>query len=170
MFAHRLDQAGHRDDRPVGMRGQRLGMKAAATIDHDMHGQQGHASADMAVHHLQCTGGECGGHDRHHDQVDRAQHLFGRFGQAGRAVEDDALIIVQPVDQLAEPLLLVDRVEQMIQTAQRIVGTDQREARDGGLADQALGGNIAGKYGLCLVAMGAAAEQPGRGGLRVEVP
>ncbi|GAA3249527.1 hypothetical protein GCM10020258_03670 [Sphingomonas yabuuchiae] len=111
----------------------------------------------MAVHHLQRAGRERGGHDRHDDQVDGAQHLLGRLGQAGRAVQDHAVIIVQPVDQLAEPLLLLDRVEQMVQAAQRIIGADQRQAGNVGLADQSLGGDVAGEYGLCPVAARGAA-------------
>ncbi len=145
-------------------------MKAAAAIDHDMDGEQGHAAADMPVHHLQRAGGERGGDDRHHHQIDCAQHLFRRLGQSRRAVEDHAVIIVQSLDQLAQPLLLVDRVEEQVEPAQRIVGADQRQAGNIGLADQPFHRDVAREDRLGPVAGGGAAEQPGRGRLRIEVP
>ena len=64
--------------------------------------------------------------DRDDDQVGGAEHLLAGFGQAGRAVEDDAVIIAaQAFDQLGQPLLLVHFAEQMIETAQRRVGGDE---------------------------------------------
>ena len=83
------------------MRGDRLGMEFAAAVDHDMDGQQRHPAADMGVDDLQRAGRQRGGDDGHHDQIGGAQHLLGRLGQPRRAVEDDPVIIVEPVDQLA---------------------------------------------------------------------
>ena len=53
-----------------------------------------------------------GGDDRDDDQVGGAQHLLAGFGEARRAIEDDAVIILaQAVDQLGQPLLLVHLAE-----------------------------------------------------------
>ena len=112
------------------------------------------------------------GDDRDDDDVGGAQHLFAGFGEAGRAIEDDAVIIAaQRFDQPGEPLLLVHLAEEMIEPAQRGVGGDEVQPRHGGGLDQLAHLHILAEDRLRRVAAAMVGrEQPAGRRLRIEIP
>jgi hypothetical protein len=109
-------------------------MERAAAVDHVVDRQ--HRSVPDLVpveegeHLVERALGEWRGDQGNEDEVGGAQHLLAGIGQAGRCVEDDPVIVLaEPLDQLEQPLLLVEIVQEMVEPAQRSVGRQQVEPR-----------------------------------------
>ena len=116
--------------------------------------------------------GERGGDHRHHRQVGGAQDLVSGVGHAGRAIDDDPIIVAGEVGRdLGQPLALAEVVEGMFEVAQRLIGRQQVEPLDRGRADQLRRVGIANDAAFGLVAAGRfMAKDIGRGRLGIEVP
>ena len=184
MDGHELDRARHRDDGPARFGLQRGEVHHAAAVDHVEHRQDRAALAaagrvEKADDLVQRAAGERRGNDGDYDEVGGAQHLFAGLGEAGRAVEQDAVVgAAELFDEAREAALLAEPEKEAVEIAQARVGGEEVEARRRGAADEGGGGELTGEDRARLVAPDrwvvrsavGGGEDEGRGGLRVEVP
>ncbi len=126
--------------------------------------------APITSSNARCDSGR--GDDGHDDQVGGAHRLLVGLGQPRRAIEQDAVIgLRQPVEQLRQPLLLVEFVEQQIEVAQRRIGGDQVEPRRSRSCGSILSGATSFEKIDCASSLGlSGVEQEAARGLRIEVP
>ena len=133
LLAHLFIGAGHRDDRPAGLAFQRAAVEQAAAVDHREDRGERHLRplllADMLLDLVERAARQDRGDHRHDRQVGGAQDLVRRVGQAGRAVDDDPVIIADEVRRdLGQPLALAEIVEGIVEVAQRFIGRQHVEA------------------------------------------